>query len=159
MSYCVLYTSQKSGHLTNQDTLLSQGCPDQRGFTPHTAPLSLLSLLVQLQCSKMDADPEGEEKCRQISQRIADLTSYLAHIDHTSYQYQMDMKKDLLRQCQLWEVELRSGGNVKFSPGGPEDRWYNSCVQLVKSRFSAAKAQVLHLQVLHSSILKPVYYI
>ena len=78
-----------------------------------------------------------------MSQRITDLSGYLAHIDGTSSQYQTDLKKDLLLQRQLWEVELRSGGNVKFSPGGPEDRWYNSCVQLVKSRFSASKVQVL----------------
>ena len=90
----------------------------------------------------MDSDPEGEEKCRQISQRVASLNGYLAHIDLTSSQYQADLEQDLLRQTGLWDIELQSGGNVKFSTGGAGEGWYQSCVQLVKSRFSAAKVQV-----------------
>jgi hypothetical protein len=33
-------------------------------------------------------------------------------------------------------TELETGGNIRFEEGKPADKWYNSCVDLVKSRFT-----------------------
>ena len=34
-------------------------------------------------------------------------------------------------------TELETGGNIRFEEGRPQDRWFSSCVDLVRSRFSA----------------------
>lgn len=34
-------------------------------------------------------------------------------------------------------TELETGGNIRFEEGQPSDRWFSSCVDLVRSRFSA----------------------
>ena len=105
----------------------------------------MLSLFdsAQLHCSsKLDAEAEGDEKCRLIHNRIKDLGGYLNSVDRISSEFQLALKKELQREMHLWEIELGSGGNVKFTPGGPECQWYNSCVELVNSRFSAANVQV-----------------
>ena len=34
-------------------------------------------------------------------------------------------------------TELETGGNIRFEEGRPSDRWFSSCVDLVRSRFSA----------------------
>ena len=34
-------------------------------------------------------------------------------------------------------TELETGGNIRFEEGRPQDRWFSSCVVLVRSRFSA----------------------
>jgi hypothetical protein len=33
-------------------------------------------------------------------------------------------------------TELETGGNIRFEEGKPVDKWYNSCMDLVKSRFT-----------------------
>jgi len=33
-------------------------------------------------------------------------------------------------------TELESGGNIHFEEGKPSDKWFTSCVDLVRSRFS-----------------------
>lgn len=34
-------------------------------------------------------------------------------------------------------TELDTGGNIRFEEGRPQDKWYTSCVDLVRSRFNA----------------------
>lgn len=34
-------------------------------------------------------------------------------------------------------TELDTGGNIRFEDGRPQDKWYTSCVDLVRSRFNA----------------------
>lgn len=34
-------------------------------------------------------------------------------------------------------TELETGGNIRFEEGKPSDKWFTSCVDLVKSRFNA----------------------
>lgn len=38
-------------------------------------------------------------------------------------------------QCSRLLLELETGGNVRLEEGKPGHIWYNSCVELVKSRF------------------------
>jgi hypothetical protein len=33
-------------------------------------------------------------------------------------------------------TELETGGNIRFEEGKPTDRWYSSCVDLIRSRFN-----------------------
>ena len=33
-------------------------------------------------------------------------------------------------------TELETGGNIRFEEGKPSDKWYSSCVDLVRSRFN-----------------------
>lgn len=33
-------------------------------------------------------------------------------------------------------TELETGGNIRFEEGKPNDKWFSSCVDLVKSRFN-----------------------
>ena len=33
-------------------------------------------------------------------------------------------------------TELETGGNIRFEEGRPQDKWYNSCIDLVRSRFN-----------------------
>ena len=63
-------------------------------------------------------------------------------MDYVTSEVQIALETELDQQISLWEMELGSGGNVKFSPGGPESPWYTSCMELVKSRFSAVSVQV-----------------
>lgn len=90
----------------------------------------------------MVGSSEKEEKCRLILRRIDDLQHFLVRIGQASSEFQQNLEKKVHRQIQLWEIELESGGNVKYSPGGPECQWYNSCVELVNSRFSRTHVQV-----------------
>jgi hypothetical protein len=34
-------------------------------------------------------------------------------------------------------TELETGGNIRFEEGKPNDKWFSSCVDLVRSRFNA----------------------
>ena len=34
-------------------------------------------------------------------------------------------------------TELETGGNIRFEEGKPSDKWFSSCVDLVRSRFNA----------------------
>ena len=34
-------------------------------------------------------------------------------------------------------TELETGGNIRFEEGKPTDKWFSSCVDLVRSRFNA----------------------
>jgi len=34
-------------------------------------------------------------------------------------------------------TELETGGNIRFEEGKPSDKWFTSCVDLVRSRFNA----------------------
>lgn len=34
-------------------------------------------------------------------------------------------------------TELETGGNIRFEEGRPQDKWFSSCVDLVRSRFNA----------------------
>lgn len=43
-------------------------------------------------------------------------------------------------------TELDTGGNIRFEEGKLQDKWYQSCVDLVKSRFQVD--QMKHLGVL-----------
>lgn len=97
---------------------------------------------MQLQSSDVVASCDKEEKCRLIHKRINDLQLFLAHIGQASSEFQQNLERKVHRQIHLWEIELESGGNVKYSPGGPECQWYNSCVELVNSRFSGTYVQV-----------------
>ena len=90
-----------------------------------------------------EEESEMEEKWRLIEKRIKDLMSYLSHTHSTSSEYQSQLKRQLHWQTSLWGAELQSGGNVKFS--APRDcggNWEKACMELVKSRFSAANWQV-----------------
>ena len=91
-----------------------------------------------------EEEEERREKCRLIQERVDSLSSYLDHIRTTSHAHQSRLKRDLARQVKLLETELGSGGNAKFSPpaGGHSGHWHRACVELVKSRFSAANWQV-----------------
>ena len=92
---------------------------------------------------QQEEESEMEEKCRLIEKRIKDLMSYLSHTHSTSSEYQSQLKRQLHWQTSLWGAELQSGGNVKFS--APRDcggNWEKACMELVKSRFSAANWQV-----------------
>jgi hypothetical protein len=33
-------------------------------------------------------------------------------------------------------TELETGGNIRFEEGKPADKWFSSCVDLVRSRFN-----------------------
>ena len=33
-------------------------------------------------------------------------------------------------------TELETGGNIRFEEGKPSDKWFSSCVDLVRSRFN-----------------------
>ena len=33
-------------------------------------------------------------------------------------------------------TELETGGNIRFEEGKPSDKWFTSCVDLVRSRFN-----------------------
>lgn len=90
----------------------------------------------------MAAGCEREEKCGLILKRIDDLEHFLGHVGRVSSEFQQSLERKVHRQIHLWEIELESGGNVKYSPGGPECQWYNSCVELVNSRFSVTHVQV-----------------
>ena len=80
---------------------------------------------------------EGEGKLCLIGERITDLDTYLGHAHHISSAHLNALRARLDRQVQLYEMELCSGGNVKFlPPGGLGDPWYRACLELVKSRFS-----------------------
>jgi hypothetical protein len=35
-------------------------------------------------------------------------------------------------------TELNTGGNIRFEEGKEKDKWYQSCVDLIKSRFTPA---------------------
>ena len=90
-----------------------------------------------------EEESEMEEKWRLIEKRIKDLMSYLSHTHSTSSEHQSQLKRQLHWQTSLWGAELESGGNVKFS--APRDcggSWEKACMELVKSRFSAANWQV-----------------
>ena len=100
----------------------------------------------QLQLNELDARHDREEKMRTIRKRIDNLTGSLVHVDRTSAGYRQSLSNTLSRQILLWEIELESGGNVKFSPGGVEMSWYKSCVDLVNSRFSAASVLVREIE-------------
>lgn len=52
-------------------------------------------------------------------------------------QMEMDQK------CQFWMMELNSGGNVKLTCCEPTQPCYNSCTELVHSRFSVADVENL----------------
>lgn len=34
-------------------------------------------------------------------------------------------------------TELETGGNIRFEEGKPQDKWFSSCVDLVRSRFNS----------------------
>lgn len=40
-------------------------------------------------------------------------------------------------------TELDTGGNIRFEEGRPQDKWYTSCVDLVRSRFNAEQMKSL----------------
>ncbi len=47
------------------------------------------------------------------------------------------------QKCEFWMMELNSGGNVKLTSCDPTQPCYNSCFELVHSRFSVADAESL----------------
>lgn len=98
------------------------------------------TFILQLQdvMSEGELEEEYKKKIDLISERMVALTTYQNHVDQISTNYEMMLMTGLDRKIQLCEIELGSGGNVKFtSSGGPTgDQWYRACVELVKSRFS-----------------------
>ena len=59
-------------------------------------------------------------------------------------------KEDDVIHC--WEAELETGGNVRFIDGNPKHSWFNSCVELVTSRFLASDFEVLSFLFTHFSV-------
>lgn len=47
------------------------------------------------------------------------------------------------QKCQFWMMELNSGGNVKLTSCDPSQPCFNSCSELVHSRFSVADVENL----------------
>lgn len=45
------------------------------------------------------------------------------------------------QKCEFWMMELNSGGNVKLTCCEPAQPCYNSCSELIHSRFSVADAE------------------
>ena len=117
----------------------------------HSPLLSLNNLYIfishQLKLFRDDTEEEEEEeerkreKCRLIQERIEHLTSYLDHITATSSDHLSRLRNELDWQTRLWQIELGSGGNIKFL-APVEGHWHRACTELVKSRFSAANWQV-----------------
>ena len=48
---------------------------------------------------------------------------------------------DTKQRCQFWMMELNSGGNVKLIPSDQSQPSFNSCSELVHSRFSVADVE------------------
>ena len=43
-------------------------------------------------------------------------------------------------------TEPETGGNIRFEEGKPTDKWFSSCVDLVRSRFNPDQMQLIELQ-------------
>ena len=76
-----------------------------------------------------------------VQSRVEDLTSYLDHISTVSSEHISQLKRELTWHTRLVQMELASGGNVKFL-APHEGGWGKACRELVKSRFSVANWQV-----------------
>lgn len=43
-------------------------------------------------------------------------------------------------------TELETGGNIRFEEGKPSDKWFSSCVDLVRSRFNSEQMKFFGIQ-------------
>ena len=43
-------------------------------------------------------------------------------------------------------TELETGGNIRFEEGKPSDKWFSSCVDLVRSRFHSEQMKYFGIQ-------------
>lgn len=100
-----------------------------------------------LRCKKIDLAILELEKLKNLPQpqhaavrnQAAELLGRKeAELDFLSESYERvyeEMEIMIERHIFFINKELESTGNLKLEEGGPEDRWYNSCINLVKSRF------------------------
>jgi Leucine-rich repeat (LRR) protein len=125
-------------HAHQQEVRQLQEVVSGRLRTLHTA----LGRLKQFYDDTEEEEEEERkrEKCRLIQERIEHLTSYLDHITATSSDHLSRLRNELDWQTRLWQIELGSGGNIKFL-APVEGHWHRACTELVKSRFSAANWQ------------------
>ena len=68
---------------------------------------------------------------------VGDAANFVVRIDN--YHKQTVKLLDSLSRTSLnrLEIELETGGNVRFEQGIPNDLWYTTCNDLLLSRFCA----------------------
>nr|XP_033808784.1 leucine-rich repeat-containing protein 9 isoform X2 [Geotrypetes seraphini] len=82
----------------------------------------------------------GQQFCHKLQTLKERITFWTKQLDGIDILYQEEVKrklesKDLIVQFLL--TELETVGNIRFEEGCPSDTWYNSCYDLILSRFCA----------------------
>jgi hypothetical protein len=77
-----------------------------------------------------------ENKIALLKGRINDKNEDLKDLQ-VMYESQRKKVYDMSEQnIHRLMTELETGGNIRFEEGKPSDKWFSSCVDLVRSRFN-----------------------
>ena len=80
---------------------------------------------------------EIENKKALLSGRMQDKHEDLKDLDSIYETLKKKIYEMSEQNIHRLMTELETGGNIRFEEGRPQDRWFSSCVDLVRSRFSA----------------------
>ena len=91
-----------------------------------------IKLLQKFSCLANPQTSMMKAKAVKMYQTKAEESAYLDEIYTKAIDF---MQKELDKHIYFISKELDSTGNFKLEEGGKNDRWYQSCINLVKSRF------------------------
>jgi hypothetical protein len=78
-----------------------------------------------------------ESKKALIQGRIHDRDEDLSDLEIIQEAMRQKIYKLSEQNINRLMTELETGGNIRFEEGRPQDKWFSSCVDLVRSRFNA----------------------
>lgn len=78
-----------------------------------------------------------ESKITLITGRLHDKTEDLKDLKIIYESFRKKVYNMSEQNIHRLMTELETGGNIRFEEGKPSDKWFTSCVDLVKSRFNA----------------------
>ena len=81
-------------------------------------------------------DDESEAAYKALLKRRRELMDYVDLVECCRRDACELARQRTEKQCRQCSIELESGGNIKFTSGEPSLSWYQSCSDLINSRFS-----------------------
>ena len=93
-----------------------------------------IRLMKQFKSVLKQKNPEISKNAATIYKKKTEETSYIDLMYEKTILY---LQEELSNHIYFISKELESTGNFKLEEGSKNDRWYQSCINLVKSRFQA----------------------